>query len=204
MLAIFGILTIAGYASSARGGSSTGSSRIPFYLSVVVAQWMLVRYISFGLRRRNHSLTVVTGVRAPLSAWLLDAVVAAAFFFAARGALYVVRRLVGPYDDHSSAILPRSTAEAALWIAVAITAGICEEMVFRGYLQAQFAAWTHSPVLAVLLQGVVFGVSHGYQGWRSTVVITIFGILFGALAAFRGSVRAGILAHAATDLLPIL
>src|SRR5262249_51346613 len=50
-------------------------------------------------------------------------------------------------------------------VSLAATCGFCEELVFRGYLTQQFSAWTGSRVLAVVLQGVVFGLAHGYYHW---------------------------------------
>jgi hypothetical protein len=47
---------------------------------------------------------------------------------------------------------------------VAITAGICEEIVYRGYLQRQLSAFTGSLPIAVCLQAAIFGAAHLYQG----------------------------------------
>jgi membrane protease YdiL (CAAX protease family) len=38
-----------------------------------------------------------------------------------------------------------------------MTAGFCEEAIFRGYLMQQFSARTKSAILGVILQGAVFG-----------------------------------------------
>jgi hypothetical protein len=97
-------------------------------------------------------------------------------------------------------LLPRSLLEILIWIATSITAGICEEMVFRGYLQRQLHALSGSVVVAVLGQGLVFGLFHSYQGWRNVAVISVLGVLYGALAAWRGNLRINIVAHAWTDL----
>jgi membrane protease YdiL (CAAX protease family) len=73
-------------------------------------------------------------------------------------------------------------------------------MAFRGYLQRQFQALGGGVVVAVLGQGVVFGVAHAYQGWKNTVVISVLGILFGALAAWRRNLRANMVVHAWADI----
>ena len=52
----------------------------------------------------------------------------------------------------------------------------------------------------VVAQGILFGASHGYQGWRSMAVIAIFGCAFGILAAWRKNLRPGMMAHAWQDL----
>ncbi len=50
-----------------------------------------------------------------------------------------------------------------MWVILAVAAGICEEFMFRGYLQKQFLAITGSDAAAVVLQAF-FGVAHSYQG----------------------------------------
>lgn len=96
-------------------------------------------------------------------------------------------------------LLPKSLLEILVWIGVSITAGICEELAFRGYLQRQFHA-LGGPVVAVIGQGLVFGLAHAYQGWKNVVVICALGILFGILAAWRKNLRANILVHAWADI----
>ena len=82
-----------------------------------------------------------------------------------------------------------------------MSAGFCEEFVFRGYLQRQFTAWLGSPWIALSLQALLFGVSHGYQGFLACAHITLYGVLFGLLALWRRSLRPGMIAHAMTDIL---
>jgi len=55
-------------------------------------------------------------------------------------------------------------------------------------------------VLAVLFQGIVFGIGHSYQGLKQVVVITILGVLYGVLAAWRKNLRPGMIAHAFSDI----
>jgi len=96
-------------------------------------------------------------------------------------------------------LLPQSLSEVLVWILVSITAGFCEELQSRGYLQRQLHALTGSIVAAVLGQGVLFGLMHSYQGWKPVVVISTLGVLYGALAAWRRNLRANIIAHAWSD-----
>ena len=97
-------------------------------------------------------------------------------------------------------IVPQGAAEIAAYIALTLSAGFCEELIYRGYFQQQFRAWTNNLWLAVVAQGILFGASHGYQGWRSMAVIAIFGCAFGILAAWRKNLRPGMMAHAWQDL----
>jgi membrane protease YdiL (CAAX protease family) len=117
------------------------------------------------------------------------------------GAAYGVHWLLGPSSAKSvDSLLPKSLLEILIWIATSITAGICEEMAFRGYLQRQFNALSGNVALGVLAQGLVFGLFHSYQGWKNVVVISVLGVLYGAMAAWRRNLRVNIVAHALTDI----
>jgi membrane protease YdiL (CAAX protease family) len=96
-------------------------------------------------------------------------------------------------------MLPQSRLEIFLWILTAITAGICEEIIFRGYFQKQFCAWTGNVPAGVLLSAAVFGAGHIYQGWRPAIIIAVYGLLFGILAEMRKSLRPGMITHAWHD-----
>jgi len=71
--------------------------------------------------------------------------------------------------------------------------------MFRGYLQRQFLAISQRTSCAVVAQGLMFGLVHSYQGAYAVVAISIMGILFGVLAAWRKSLRPGMIAHAWQD-----
>ena len=87
------------------------------------------------------------------------------------------------------------------WCMVAIAAGVCEEIVFRGYLQRQFLAATGRTSFAIVLQAVIFGTAHTYKGYRGMITIAIYGALFGVLAVRRKSLRPGIMQHTGQDVL---
>jgi membrane protease YdiL (CAAX protease family) len=98
-------------------------------------------------------------------------------------------------------LAPANGLEIAAWILLCIIAGIAEEMIFRGYLQRQFTAWSRGAIVAgVALSSLLFGAAHGYQGMRNMVLLAVFGVLFSLLALFRRNLRAGIFAHSWQDL----
>ena len=96
-------------------------------------------------------------------------------------------------------IFPHGPAEVVTWVMLALTAGICEEILFRSYLQRQLAALTKSTAAGLMLQGVAFGAAHGYQGMRYMCIIAVYGCLFGLLAYWRRSLRPGMTAHFVQD-----
>jgi uncharacterized protein len=96
-------------------------------------------------------------------------------------------------------LLPHGPVEIAFYLLLTATAGFCEEVIFRGYLQRQFTVLTRSVAGGIVLQGIVFGASHGYQGWKFMLMISVYGVTFGLLAAWRRSLRPGIIAHFLQD-----
>ena len=208
-LGIMAALLVLGlYQQQAGGSSGAGSGQfashshaIPIYLTALVMDWLLLYFCWAGVRGHGGNLWDLAGGR--WKSWrevFSDLAVLLPFWAVWEGAAYGVHLLLGSGSAKTvDSLLPQSLAEVLVWIATCITAGICEEMAFRGYLQRQFHALTGKVAWAVLLQALVFGIAHGYQGWRNVVVISVLGVLYGALAAWRKNLRANMLAHAWAD-----
>jgi hypothetical protein len=96
-------------------------------------------------------------------------------------------------------LAPGTNLELAVWFCLSWSAGFCEEVIFRGYLQRQFAAMGRSTLVGVVVSAIVFGASHGYEGPARMFLIAIFGLMFGLLAWWRKSLRPGMIAHAWHD-----
>ncbi len=97
------------------------------------------------------------------------------------------------------AILPHARAETAAWMLVALSVGVSEELVYRGYLQAQMTAFTGRPAVAIIVQAALFGLAHGNQGLAAAFRIGVYAIGLGVLARARRSLVPGILCHVFTD-----
>jgi len=109
----------------------------------------------------------------------------------------------GP-DQATAFLMPHGRLEVTLWMVMSVTAGICEEALFRGYLQRQFMALTNSAALGIVISAAAFGAAHSYQGWMQALSIGMLGVMLGALAYWRKSVRPGMISHAAQDMLAVL
>lgn len=180
------------------------STRLSGYVTVMVEEWVVVGLVWWALRRRKISLRSFIG-----GCWNneTDVAIDIGFAFALAVAAVVMAGVLtwafGGFEITQNppdvANTPHTSVEALVWVALAATAGFCEEMLFRGYLQRQFSAWTGSIVGAVLIQALVFGLSHGYKGVQGIVVVFVFGCLFGLLAVWRRSLRPGMIAHTCLD-----
>lgn len=200
VIGIFLVLAAAGFVGSRSSTVPSAPPRLQLYVSVVLPQLVLLWFVAAGVRKHGGSIARLTGVVATPRQWLVDLAVALGGGVLLRVLTEAARLLVGTYSDHTAALLPVTQTEKTTWVVVAITAGICEEIVFRGYLFRQFEAFTGNRWAALSLQALLFGVSHGYQGWKSVVVITVYGAGIGLVALVRGNVRAPVIIHAATDL----
>jgi membrane protease YdiL (CAAX protease family) len=202
VLAILGAFGGWGAFNAAHMRATGGNHHLALYLQTLAFEWLLLAFILWGVRRSGASPAAVLGDRwsSPLEFWR-DLRVAVVFWFASLIALGVLARALGIANQRESVrfLLPNGPAEIAIWVVLSITAGICEEAVFRGYLQRQFLAATHNPPLAIALSAVVFGAGHIYQGYRGAILIACYGAMFGILAHWRNSVRPGMLAHAWQD-----
>jgi uncharacterized protein len=202
------ILSVSGVSAYRHSLSPVGFGHgvIIGYLSVIVTQWLTLSFIWFGIRQRGLSLRDLIGGSWPrVTSVLRDLGFAVAFLILSAIVLATVSHLLQAGNrDIVSRLLPHTRTEVALYLLLCTTAGFCEEVIFRGYLQKQFSAWTQSTHAGLLLQGLVFGVAHGYQGPRLMAVITVFGFLFGLLAQWRQTLRPGMMAHFLQDALPIV
>jgi len=184
-----------------RGG--VAPNRMAMYLTTMIFEWFLFALIYVGLRLRAVSMREIIGPKwSSFQAVMIDLGVACVFWVCALIILTVAGRLLRITPEMQRSVfflLPQTGAEICVWILLSTTAGICEETIFRGYLQRQFTSWTRSAVAGVILSAVVFGAAHSYQGGRQPFLIGIFGALFGILAVMRKSTKPGMIAHALQD-----
>jgi membrane protease YdiL (CAAX protease family) len=177
-------------------------SRIPLYLALIAVEFSLVWFVAIGIHPSGHKLLDLLGRRWRTAfAGFVDAVVAIGTVAALRFSGPLLYQLLGRWPSNTGFLLPKTWPESIAWIAVSAAAGICEELVYRGYLQRQLWSLTKSLPFAVLLQAVIFGAGHIYQGWRPALVTAIYGLVFGVVAALRRSIIPGAIAHAVLDIM---
>jgi membrane protease YdiL (CAAX protease family) len=180
------------------------------YTSTITLEWLLLGSVIAGIyhrrsffvaafanRERSVVQSIVLGVPVYLTGFLAVACAGAALYFTPL------------FHRHNEAVvlamLPHSPLEFLAWFFVSLTAGVCEEMIFRGYLQQQFTAWTQRPILAVVLTGALFGCLHLYEGLAAIVPLALLGIVYGLVVrSLQGDLRSVIVAHTLQDFLVAL
>lgn len=99
------------------------------------------------------------------------------------------------------ALLPTNGGERAQFALVAIAAGVCEEIVFRGWVTS--ALHTHAGLggtTLLIASAIVFGLAHAYQGVVGIVLTGYIGAVLAALFGATGSLVVPIVLHCLVDL----
>ena len=101
-----------------------------------------------------------------------------------------------------SYLFPATWTERRWWVFLSITAGVCEETLFRGFMlhYLHVFPWTLNLTLALLISSVIFGYNHLYQGAGGVAGTAIAGFLFGLLFLLTGNLLLPIVFHGVMDL----
>jgi membrane protease YdiL (CAAX protease family) len=180
------------------------------YSLTIAYEWVLAGLAMWGIRMRRVPLRQLLGERRPgARAWLADLGVALGYWAGALMVLAVLGNVlvkisgshINPQriGDVTQKLTPVTGMEMMLFLVLSISAGICEELVFRGYLQQQFARMGHSEWAGIALSALVFGGAHGYEGVAGMLLIAAYGAMFGVLVRLRRGLRTGMIAHAWHD-----
>jgi len=97
-------------------------------------------------------------------------------------------------------LIPVNGRERNLFVAVALTAGLCEEFLYRGWLLGLIGYALTSLWAGLLLSAILFGVAHAYQGRNGIVSTSVLGIVFGLMFIASGSLLPGQVLHIVIDL----
>ncbi len=185
-----------------RGISNVNHVRL--YERTIVSEWLVLGLVLVGVWLHHSPFSAVFGQRWQSARQVLtDTGVAVIFLICSIVLLSIIGAHGKTPDTSTQFLLPHGPLESTLWILMSVTAGICEEAIFRGYLQRQFAAFSGSAAIGIALSAAAFGAAHAYQGLRHAVQIAILGAMLGALAWWRQTVRPGMISHALQDTLAL-
>jgi uncharacterized protein len=181
-------------------------ARMRAYRNVIVYEWALVAAVVaiwIAQHRAWPALHAGAGLLLPtvvgaalLGAYLTIVLVKIRALIASpeRLARFAVRQ------TNVDPLSPRTTEEQRLFKVLAVTAGFCEEFLFRGFALWYFAKLA-GPVAGFALAALMFGIGHLYLGRMHVVRTTIVGAVFGLLVVGTGSLWVAIALHVAMDLI---
>ncbi len=168
---------------------------MPYFLSVIVQQAVFAA-IALGVASALGIDLFPTyrprGEHLLMGAVLLAVAVAA---LAPRWREQVRRR-----DRFVHLVAPRTPGERVLWTAVSVSAGVAEELAYRGVFFAILAPIVGVPG-ATLLTALAFAAGHLAQGWQAAPVVFAFAVGFQLLVLASGTLVIAMAVHAVYDLI---
>ena len=186
--------------------SGQTSARLVAYRNVILVQWSLVGLLAvhWALRSREWEALGFTLPLTPrMAGGMLIAVSGVMLLLlqlrAVRSSAETMQRA---HEELGSlrALLPHTDRESRWFGGVAFTAGICEEVLYRGFLPWLLAVTMPVPA-AYALAVLVFALGHAYQGVGGMVKTAILGSLMALMTWLGGSLLPAIVLHVAVDLI---
>jgi membrane protease YdiL (CAAX protease family) len=174
------------------------------YRRGVVGEWSAVAVVAVigALTRRGRSSIGLTGhgfggaTTEVIEVAVLLGVTAVAFRFPS------LREVLRRQAKGFLALLPRTRTERMVFAGLAVTAGVCEEILFRGfgiaYVRWLWPGASHAWLITVTSVG--FGFAHLYQGPRGVLLTGVVGALFASVTLSSGSLVPAMVMHALLDL----
>lgn len=180
-------------------------ARLAGYRWILALEWLLLAITVFGwavLARSWDGLGLGLSASAGLWVGIGLAVMATVLLFAQwmflRGNTEKLRGLTGQF--HSlRAILPHTPREVRWFIGLSVTAGIVEEIIYRGFLLGVLSAALGTGA-GILISSAIFGLGHMYQGPVGILKTGAIGLAMAGLTVLSGSVLPAILVHIVLDI----
>src|SRR6185503_20352429 len=101
--------------------------------------------------------------------------------------------------------LPTKNNELPEYFLLCFSAGVFEEIVYRGYLVTYcwylFDGTEYQRMLSIILPAFVFSVAHFYQGAKAVFKIFVLSIIFGYLFIYSGSLLIVMILHFLVDVI---
>lgn len=185
---------------------TTPLDRMVVYASTIALQWVLTglvvwRAAARGLLPADLAIALPDAFRALVTGVALVGLIVLIQVASLRHLSRLPAEQQGFTGVLARRFLPQSGVEALVFFALAVTAGVCEEIIFRGFVFTVLARAAGDAVWVGLLgSAAMFAVAHLYQGRRGVAATFVGGLLFGVSRIVSGSILPAIVAHAVADL----
>lgn len=178
--------------------------RLVLYASTIAFQWLAVALVGWrvwarGYTPRHLGLVFHGGARLLVAGLVGAAVIGGLQWFNLRRVGRIPPESRGAIQAVAERVLPQSAVELLPYLALAITAGLCEEFLYRGFAMAALASAGIPPWLVVLVSSLLFGLAHSYQGRGGMAMTFVVGLVLGASRLTYNSLIPAIFWHGAVD-----
>lgn len=181
-------------------------AKSPVYLRIIAILWLFTcaALLVFPLSSLLRAPTSPGSGIPPSTAWIIAAAAGVGQLLPVVFARFdpgLRARLAAAFDQVAY-LLPRTAREKLLFAGVSVTAGITEELIYRGFLLRYLAAgpWGLSAAAALVVSSAVFGLAHAGQGAKGMLLTGVVGLLLGGLFLASGSLLLPMVLHTLIDL----
>jgi hypothetical protein len=167
--------------------------------------WLCALGVFMAWMHQGGSMESMGLVKPSVSAWLTSIIIVVfALLFVTWSAWRIrshptFRRGFIDSMEYVIAILPRTRRERNSFYLLSVTAGICEEIIYRGFVFAYLLSYMEL-AMVVIVSSLLFGIAHTYQGFKGVPQTGLIGLALALLYVFTGSLLAPMVLHAAIDL----
>jgi membrane protease YdiL (CAAX protease family) len=189
-----------------RTPSTTKMDRLSLYATTLAFQWIaaaviLWRAAAHGIRGAQLGLAIGNPALTATIAIVLSALVLINQLFSLRRLVSNPAEARGLLPQLALKLFPQDNLERLAFFALVVTVAMCEELVYRGFVQCVFEDWSKGSVtVGVLGSAVYFSIAHLYQGRPGLASTLLAGLVFAAARAWTGSLLPPIAAHFVADI----
>ena len=171
------------------------------HLPIMASEWMLV-LILFSFFKFSKREILKLGLS--FKKWWLELLIGVGLFFILWGftkyLLFPFLRILnlskGPAIGYEVNFTKAGIFNSFI---ISVTAGFCEEIIWRGYALKYLTKIHNSPVIALIISSIFFGLFHWGYGLYGIVSTAIIGLIFGIIVLWRKNLLAVILIHFLVD-----
>ena len=176
------------------------------YLKILVIWiWLLLIYL-YATKAEKQKLLLWSDKRQTFLFYLISVIAVLGLSFLAGASQQLLPKL--GFKVQTSPLLKEMLAymqaHPLVLILTCITAGVVEELIFRGYLIPRLNILFKNGYLAVILSALIFALAHmGYGTFVNMLVPFLIGLIFGAYYQKYRNLKVLILCHFLIDLLSL-
>jgi len=179
--------------------------KLTLYGSTIAFQWILLGLVAWRALARGLTIAQLGLSREFTLGLALTAAAGAGLLgFLQWINLRRVARLSGPVSELmrklAERLLPTSGLEYAPYCALSLTAGVCEEFLYRGFAMSALSRAGVATWMVVVITSVLFGLAHAYQGKSGIIGTSLMGFVLAGGRLWTESLIPAMVWHSAVDI----
>ncbi|WP_281885116.1 CPBP family intramembrane glutamic endopeptidase [Paenibacillus sp. YYML68] len=206
LLAVEPVLGYRKYETFKQVVQTDSSARMKYYRFVLLMLWGLTAYLMLaawltgelpGLLELQLKLELDRTGAVLLGALLIGTVVPVVLALVSKAFRHTMSRQLAGVEP----FLPKTQPERLYWVWISLSAGICEELLYRVFLFHYLASLGLEPFgwSVIIISAVIFGLGHTYQGVQGVATTALVGAVLGSLYALTGSIWPAMIIHFLMD-----